>query len=48
MFFEFFDAKGDSIAIGTIKVGDTIYRKINGKLVAAKVISLNPFSTRSG
>lgn len=41
---EFLDVDGNPVSISSLKVGDKIYKKIGGKLVAATVLTLNPLT----
>ncbi len=35
-------------SVGGLKVGDTVYMKVRGQIVAGKVTSTNPFTAASG
>lgn len=42
------DSKGQPLDnIGSLKVGDTVYKQVGDRLMPAKVVQLNPFVVRS-
>jgi hypothetical protein len=41
----FLDHKGEPIPLGSLKLGQTVYRRVNGELVSSKLVALNPLRT---
>lgn len=41
------DQNGQPVALGALKVGDTVYKMVAGKLVGAEVTRLNPFTAQT-